>query len=186
MRPLPLTQVTAFLESRQGLLDGVVLSGGECTLSPDLPQMAALIKSMGYMLKIDTNGTRPDMLETLIKEDLVDFVALDLKAPPAKYHAITGLTDDAPVWRSLALLCASDIPLEVRTTVHTDLLDEEDINALTAILDQYGFQGYYAVQSFRHGITLGNLPRPTRSLETRKLKPTHFKTILRNVIEKST
>ena len=180
LRKLPPEQVASFLESRSGLLEGVVLSGGECTLCPALPEFAHHLKSLGYKIKIDTNGTNPDLLEQLLSERLVDYIALDFKAPEAKFHAITGFPDYTHFDQSLALLCQSGIPLEVRTTIHADLLNENDINEMIRILQRYGFQGIYALQNFRAGETLGNLSIPSSRFDLARLLPTPFPMQLRN------
>ncbi|MFC1854725.1 anaerobic ribonucleoside-triphosphate reductase activating protein [Candidatus Dependentiae bacterium] len=83
-----------FLEKRRGKLDGVVVSGGEPTLQSDLAEFAAKIKTMGFLVKLDTNGSRPKVLKNLLKKGLVDFVAMDIKAPFEKYGILTGLEDN--------------------------------------------------------------------------------------------
>ena len=157
---LPPEQIIAFLESRRGLLEGVVLSGGECTLCPALPEFAGYLKSLGYKIKIDTNGTNPELLEQLIENRLIDFVALDYKAPSDLFCSITHYDGYDRFKQSLQLLCASGIGLEVRTTIHADLLDEDDINAILTHLEAVGFKGRYYLQNFRPCNTLGNIGVP--------------------------
>ncbi|OYW79051.1 MAG: anaerobic ribonucleoside-triphosphate reductase activating protein [Asticcacaulis sp. 32-58-5] len=108
---LPSERIEEFLLSRQGLLEGVVLSGGECTLSSALPWLCRKLKSMNFKVKIDTNGSRPEKIEELLNEDLVDFIALDFKAPPSKYRAITHLDDWSLFERSLKLVVTANIGL---------------------------------------------------------------------------
>lgn len=181
LRKLPEETVFRFLTSRSGLLDGVVLSGGECTLCPALPMFISQLKVLGYKVKVDTNGTNPDMLKRLLDERLVDYIALDFKAPEAKFTQVTGFKKDFEVFhRSLVMLCKALIPVEIRTTVHADLLDEEDINAMTALLEEYGFKGTYAVQKFRPGKTLGDLQAPQKSFDPAKISSTSFALSLRN------
>ena len=166
---LPSAQVIEFLESRKGLLEGVVLSGGECMMSAQLPEFARYLKSLGFKVKVDTNGTNPDMLEKMLGEQLIDYVALDYKAPPDLFQNITGF-DGYPLFeRSLKLLIASGIPLEIRTTVHADLLDEEDVNSILKHLEILGFNGSYYVQNFRAGKTLGNLDEPFNRFDVSRL-----------------
>ncbi len=124
LKRLPYEQVTSFLESRAGLLEGVVLSGGECTLSSALPEFIRYIKSLEYKVKIDTNGTNPDLLERLLQEKLLDFVAMDFKAPEGKFQSITGLDGYEVFHSSLKILCKSNIDTAIRTTVHTNLINE--------------------------------------------------------------
>lgn len=167
---LPAQQVVEFLESRKGLLEGVVLSGGECMMSTQLPDFARYLKLLGFKVKVDTNGTNPDMLEKMLGEQLIDYVALDFKAPAGLFSSITGYDDGYPSFeRSLKLLIASGIPLEIRTTVHADLLDEEDINSILEHLENLGFSGTYYVQNFRAGKTLGNLDEPFNRFDVSRL-----------------
>ncbi len=115
---LAVPELLAWLRSRAGLLDGVCLSGGEPTLSAELPALAREIKALGFLLKLDTNGTRPEALCALLEERLLDYVALDLKAPlDERYHAVVGVRvnlDD--ITASLALLRALAPAYELRTT----------------------------------------------------------------------
>lgn len=166
---LPPAQVIEFLESRKDLLEGVVLSGGECMMSAQLPDFARYLKSLGFKVKVDTNGTNPDMLEKMLGEQLIDYVALDYKAPPDLFQSITGFDGYALFERSLKLLIVSGIPLEIRTTVHADLLDEEDINSILKHLENLGFRGTYYVQNFRAGKTLGNLDEPFNRFDVSRL-----------------
>ena len=167
---LPPAQVIEFLESRKGLLEGVVLSGGECMMSAQLPEFTRYLKSLGFKVKVDTNGTNPDMLEKMLGEQLIDYVALDYKAPTDLFQSITGFDGYALFERSLKLLIASGIPLEIRTTVHADLLDEEDINSILKHLGNLGFSGTYYVQNFRAGKTLGNLDDPFNHFDVSRLE----------------
>ncbi|MGN6209458.1 anaerobic ribonucleoside-triphosphate reductase activating protein [Asticcacaulis sp.] len=159
---LPAEKIQRFLASRRDRLEGVVLSGGECTLSPALPQLARYLKDMGYKVKIDTNGTSPAMLERLLDDGLVDFIALDFKAPQTKFESITGMTKWADFLHSLRLVAAAPTNKEVRTTIHADLLDRADIEAMIGLLEDIGFRGTFALQNFRMGPTLGNLSAPSR------------------------
>ena len=88
---IPEAEILERLRIRRPALDGVVLSGGEPTLQPDLPRFIALVKSMGYLVKLDTNGSHPEVLEMLIRDRLVDCVAMDIKAAPDYYAALSGL-----------------------------------------------------------------------------------------------
>lgn len=177
---LPSAQVTEFLESRKGLLEGVVLSGGECMMSAKLPEFARYLKSLGYKIKIDTNGTNPDMLAQMLGAGLIDYVALDFKAPRNLFYGITGYDGYSVFDRSLALLVASGVGLEVRTTVHPDLLDEEDINAIIQRLEDVGFTGTYYLQNFRSGKTLGNIGNPFANFDLSRLSKASFILSTRN------
>ena len=121
-------QIEDFLSQRHGLLDGVVISGGEPTLQPDLPTFAGQIREMGFLVKLDTNGYRPDVLEVMLDAGLVDYVAMDIKAPLIKYDQAAGVSvDTGRIERSMALLRRGQVDYEFRTTVVPGLLSEEDI-----------------------------------------------------------
>ena len=102
-------QALDFLQKRRGLLDGVVLSGGEATLYPELPELCQEIKSLGYKVKLDTNGVNPQMLLRLIEEGALDYVALDYKAPKQKFQAITKNKHFDHFSLSLSELLQSDV-----------------------------------------------------------------------------
>lgn len=146
-------EVFAYIVRRAGLIDGVVLTGGEPTIQPDLLPFLRRLRPLGPEIKLDTNGFRPNVLEAALAEGLVDYVAMDVKAPPEKYTLLAGRPDLdlAPFERSLALLRTSTIPYELRTTVVPDLLDKDDIVAIARWI-----QGapLYALQQFRPVNTL--------------------------------
>lgn len=152
-----------FLHSRKGLLEGVVLSGGECTLHPGIVDLLTEVRQMGFAVKIDTNGSRPRILQTLISRDLVDYVALDFKALEDKYYLLTGSDLFAEFEESLSLLLKSALPFEVRTTVHSELLGREDLGRMAGYLHQKGYRGTYYFQHFVNGIpTIAPLPHSSR------------------------
>jgi pyruvate formate lyase activating enzyme len=134
---IPLEEVFRFLDMRRGQLDGVVVSGGEPTLQPDISSFFHHIRSMNYQIKLDTNGSRPEVLTELLEEGLIDFIAMDIKAPFALYNRLTGVR--APKKRleeSIALIAQSGIDHEFRTTVVKPLLSEEDLQAIQEMLPQ--------------------------------------------------
>lgn len=158
-----------FLRSRKGLLEGVVLSGGECTMHPGIVDLLTEIRRMGFAVKIDTNGSRPRTLQTLISRGLIDYVALDFKALEEKYRLVTGSDLFAEFEESLSLLLQSGLPFEVRTTVHSELLNKEDLNQMTQYLNQKGYKGTYYFQHYVNGLpTIAPLPHSTKiqGLET--------------------
>ncbi|HCP16536.1 TPA: anaerobic ribonucleoside-triphosphate reductase activating protein [candidate division WOR-3 bacterium] len=125
---IPLPGALKFLEGRRGQLDAVTITGGEPTLHPDLPDLMMRLKEMGFALKLDTNGSHPEMLRVLIAEQLLDYVAMDIKAPLADYHRITGQVISATVLReSIQLVFESNKDYEFRTTVDRMLLTENDL-----------------------------------------------------------
>lgn len=110
--------VMDFLEKRAGLLDGVVVSGGEPTLQVNLLRFLGRLKELGYQVKVDTNGSRPEIIQEIIQENLCDYFAVDYKAPAAQYSQICGSGADAQkVIETICLLENSGIPFETRTTV---------------------------------------------------------------------
>lgn len=125
-------ELLAFLKSRRGLLDGVCITGGEPTLHRELPRLLADIKALGFSLKLDTNGSRPEVLRELISQGLVDYIAMDAKSDPLSYGRVVGL--DAPpmesITESLLLLMNSSLPFELRTTVVRELHSPQSIQAM--------------------------------------------------------
>ncbi len=112
-------ELLAFLDKRKGLLDGVCVTGGEPCLHDDLPRLLRAIKERGYKVKLDTNGSRPEMLSRLLSEGLLDYVAMDIKNAPEKYPFTCGTKESAwdKVTESLALLRESGVTFELRTTL---------------------------------------------------------------------
>ena len=122
----------AFLDKRHGLLDGVAITGGEPCLRPDLPDFIAKIREAGFAVKLDTNGSHPRMLEHLLANGLVDYVAMDIKNSPEKYAQTIGLAaiDLAPIDESIGLLLHSAIEYEFRTTVVRQFHDADDFEKI--------------------------------------------------------
>jgi pyruvate formate lyase activating enzyme len=138
-------EVWGFLEQRRGLLDGVVLSGGEPTLQPDLPVWAVRLRQLGFLVKLDTNGYLPDLLEEVIADRLVDYVAMDVKASLPRYAKAAGIAvDTARISRSISLLLEGQIEYEFRTTVVPGILDEDEIVRIGERID--GARVYYLQQ----------------------------------------
>ena len=165
-------EALAFLRRRQGLLEGVVLSGGECTTYPHLLAFCRSIKILGYKIKLDTNGMRPDVIKALIDNKLIDYVALDYKAPEAKMDEICGGGSEKRFWESFKILHQSGIGFEVRTTFHPELLDEEDIISMAKSLKRKGYDREYYVQIFQGGMkTIGNLSSSNRRVDYERLAP---------------
>ena len=126
----------AFLKSRKGLLDGVCVSGGEPTLYKTLPDFLAKIKEMGFLVKLDTNGYRPEVLKALVQQGLVDYVAMDVKNSPAMYAQTVGLEkmELSSIEESLRLLIGGELPYELRTTLVRQLHDAASIQDMGAWL----------------------------------------------------
>ena len=129
-------ELIAFLKKRQGLLDGVCVSGGEPTLCPDLEELLTSVKALGFAVKLDTNGSRPQVLKELVAKGLVDYVAMDVKNSPQRYAETVGLThfDLGPTEESLRFLIGGKVDYELRTTVVKPLHDEASIQDMGAWL----------------------------------------------------
>ena len=123
------------LQLRKKHYDAVVVTGGEPTLHADLPQFLKKNRKMGFLVKLDTNGTRPEMLKEIIDEKLCDFVAMDIKAPLDKYGVIIGRKIDiSRIEESLGIIISSGISHQFRTTWDKELLSEEDIKEIRKLI----------------------------------------------------
>lgn len=122
----------SFLESRKGLLEGVCVSGGEPTLTKELPDFLKKIKALGFSVKLDTNGSRPEILRQLLEEKVLDYVAMDVKNSPRLYGQTVGVEgfDIAPVEESLRLLIGGTTPYELRTTLVQQLHRSQSIEEM--------------------------------------------------------
>ena len=125
-------ELISFLEKRRGLLDGVAFTGGEPLLQKDLPELASRIRNLGYPVKLDTNGMHPDRLDRMIREDLVQYVAMDIKNSPDRYAETAGLEvlDLGPVNDSIALLMGGTVDYEFRTTAVAELHDDRSFEQI--------------------------------------------------------
>ncbi len=127
--------VLEFLKRRKGKLDGVVITGGEPTLHENLPELIEQIKDLGFAVKLDTNGTNPEMLERLIDEKLIDYVAMDIKAPIDKYSEVVCVNVDTDkILKSIEILKNSNIKYEFRTTVVKQQLSRADFEKIGALI----------------------------------------------------
>ena len=133
---IPFGQILNYLESRKGLLDAVVVTGGEPTLMPDLADKILQLKHLGFNVKLDTNGTNPELLERLINEKLIDYVAMDIKNSPKKYALTAGCQSvnlDA-IKKSIVILKKSGICYEFRTTLVKEFHDFSDITEIGKLI----------------------------------------------------
>ncbi|MDD4351467.1 MAG: anaerobic ribonucleoside-triphosphate reductase activating protein [Candidatus Gracilibacteria bacterium] len=142
-----------FLQSRKGLLEGVCITGGEPTLYADLPEFIERIKKLGFKVKLDSNGTNPEMLKSLLESKLVDYVAMDIKNSAEKYAETVGLTklDLDKIKESIALLKESNIPYEFRTTIVPGLHTVESLRGVGELIKG---APSFTLQNFRKGKTL--------------------------------
>ena len=139
--------ILSFLTSRKGILDGVCITGGEPTLYKGLPSFIGQIKDMGFSIKLDTNGTDPGMLGSLISSGLVDYVAMDIKSSLSFYSDACGIPkiDLSPIKESIAILKKGDCEYEFRTTAVSRFMNDDivkDIGDLLNGADRYFLQGY--------------------------------------------
>ncbi len=177
---LSIAEALAFLRSRRGLLQGVVLSGGECTLHPTIFPLLETAKEYGFDVKIDTNGSQPKVLEALIARQLVDYVALDFKALKHRYQAITKSGLFPEFAESLFLLNRSNVPFEVRTTVHCDLISRDDLQAMVSFLQQVDYRGPYYIQRFLNDVPiLGRLSRSSKNEHLSTLSTDQIQIVIR-------
>ncbi len=141
----PEEQILEFLDTRSGKLDGVVITGGEPMLQPDLLAFMRKIKGKGLLVKLDTNGSNPAMLKTAISEGLVDYIAMDIKGPLENYEKICGYKNTTGIERSIKLIMDSGIDYDFRTTVlpHYHKLDDfHKVGELLRGAKRYTLQGF--------------------------------------------
>lgn len=149
-------EVFGFLKKRRGVLDGVAVTGGEPLLHADMPEFLARVKELGYKIKLDTNGSNPELLSEIIKNKLVDRVAMDIKNAPEEYARTIGLKsfDIAPVERSKEMLLSGETDYEFRTTVVKGIHTKESLIGAAKWIE--GAKEYY-LQQFKDS---GNLILP--------------------------
>lgn len=136
-------EILHYLQKRRGILQGICVTGGEPTLQSDLAQLLVQIKEMGYLVKLDTNGYRPQVLYRLLEKDLLDYVAMDIKASKSNYARVTGVSDLvlSNIEESVTLLKEGSIPYEFRTTVVKGLHRIEEFESVGEWLS--GARVYY-------------------------------------------
>jgi len=128
--------ILSFLERRKGKIDAVVITGGEPTIHQDLLKFIQKIREMGYLIKLDTNGSNPEMLEIIINHSLVDYIAMDIKAPLEKYKEVThSVISPEKIKRSIRMIMNSGIRYEFRTTVVKSQLSKEDIISIGKLVE---------------------------------------------------
>lgn len=136
-------EVLSYLKKRQGILEGVCITGGEPTLQKDLASFIRKLKELGYLVKLDTNGYRPQVLKELLAERLLDYAAMDVKASPGRYCDAAGVAELEleGIYESIRLLKNSDIPYEFRTTMVKGIHSVEEFEEIGRLLQ--GCQAYY-------------------------------------------
>ena len=177
---LSFEKIITFLHSRKNLLDAVVFSGGECLLHKKVVSLIEEVKKMGFLIKIDTNGSSADTMQQLLNNNLIDYIALDFKAPKLKFQTITKSDLYEPFEKTLDLILKAEIPFEVRTTYHSDLLTEEDLMEMISILESKKYTGNYYIQYFKNDVeTLSKLERSNNRIDFEKLSTAAINIILR-------
>lgn len=141
-------EIFAHLTKRKGILDGVCITGGEPTLQPDLADFIRKVRALGYAVKLDTNGYRPDILKALCKEGLIDYVAMDIKQAPSHYNDVACCIDFHinNIEEAVSFLMQGTVPYEFRTTLVRELHTTEDITEIGQFLS--GARSYY-LQSYK-------------------------------------
>lgn len=149
---IPEEVVFNFLKERQGMLQGVVITGGEPTIMPDLEAFIVKVRALGFAVKLDSNGNRPEVLRTLIEKKLVDYIAMDFKTSLAEYQKLVGKwADEKKLQESIDLLKEGKIEYEFRSTLIREIHTPEILQAMSETLE--GANRLY-LQTFRNGITL--------------------------------
>jgi pyruvate formate lyase activating enzyme len=149
---MKLDKIMDYLKNKRNWVDGVCITGGEPTIHKDLPGFCKQLKDEGFLVKLDTNGTNPSMVKTLLKDKLLDFIAMDIKGPLEKYDTIAAVkVNRGVIQESVNLIRGSGLDYEFRTTVLPRLLKKEDLLAVGRWLKG---SKIYALQQFRAMITL--------------------------------
>jgi pyruvate formate lyase activating enzyme len=175
------SETISFLKKRKELLDAVVFSGGECLIHKNIVEQIKEVKALGFLVKIDTNGSNPKVVKQLLDNNLIDYVALDFKALKPNYNAVTKSNLFDEFKETLELLLASTILFEVRTTYHSELISDENLHKMICYLELKNYKGNYYVQSFKNNVeTLGNMPSSARINETKFSCSSKFNVIFRN------
>lgn len=170
--PLDTKQVIDFLRTRVGKLDAVVVTGGEPTLHGGLADFLATLKALGFLIKLDTNGTNPERLGEILKRGLADYVAMDIKAPLEKYReAVAADVNVDALRKSIALIKASGIDYEFRTTLISPVLSADDIWKMceeVKPVKRYVLQNFVAKKVLNHNA--GIMPFTSKQLSDLKAK----------------
>ncbi|MEK7447815.1 MAG: anaerobic ribonucleoside-triphosphate reductase activating protein [Patescibacteria group bacterium] len=164
---IPEKEIFDFLKKRKGLLDAVTITGGEPTLQKDLKHFIAKVKEMGYLVKLDSNGTNPAFLKDILDEGNVDYVAMDIKNTLEKYERVTGPVDIKNIQKSIQLIMDSGVEYEFRTTVLPRLHKIEDFEVIGQMIK--GANKYF-IQNFRSDKTLNKTYELEKSFTVSELE----------------
>ncbi len=152
--------ILQILKSNRKMIDGVVITGGEPTLHKDLPDFIRKLKEIGFKIKLDTNGSNPQMIFNLLENNLLDYLAMDIKAPRNKYVYVSGENMRyEEIFQSIEILRKGNINYEFRTTIFPNLFEAEDYYEIAKLL--LPKEKYY-LQDIRYEKTLSNIEKPQR------------------------
>ncbi len=152
-------EIFQFLKSRVGLLDSVVLSGGEATIHNLIP-LCKEIKELGFKIKLDTNGSNFEQIKKLVELNLIDYIAIDFKSPKDKFKDLVNPCVYDTIIKTIQYLINIDFDFELRTTVNTKLLDENDINSIIKEIVFLGYKKTYYIQNFLEtSSNIGNIEK---------------------------
>ena len=149
-------EIFAFLKKRKNVLSGICITGGEPTLQTNLSEFIKKVRSLGYKIKLDTNGYRPDVISSLLEDNLLDYIAMDIKAGLSNYAKVSGIPnlDTSKIKESISIIENSGIDYEFRTTVVKELHSQEDFLEISEMLSS---SSPYFIQSFKDS---GNILTP--------------------------
>lgn len=164
---IPTEEVLDFLKKRVGRLDGVVITGGEPTLQSDLAEFIEKIKEMGFAVKLDTNGSNPAVLGNLLTNNLVNFIAMDIKNSPERYEETCGYPFSKQIKESIELIMNSGVDYEFRTTVLPAFHDEKSMKELAQAIKG---AKRYTIQNFRNGNVYDHKLIDAKSFSKRELE----------------
>lgn len=175
------SETISFLKKRKGLLDAVVFSGGECLIHKNIVKQIKEVKALGFLIKIDTNGSNSKVVKQLLDNNLIDYVALDFKALKPSYNAITKSNLFDEFESSFELLLASTIPFEIRTTYHSELISDVELNEMIHFLEYKEYKGNYYIQYFKNNVeTLGNLSSSLKINSSKIENSPNIRVVFRN------
>jgi len=182
LETIPVESVLESVRNNKGWIDGVVISGGEPTLNKGLGEFIKEFKKIGKKVKLDTNGTNPGVLENLIDQKLLDYVAMDIKAPlvKEKYESVAGIDLNVEdIKRSISIIMGSGIDYEFRTTVCPEFLNKADIKSMALSISG---AKRYILQQFRPNICLNSELLETTPYTEEELD--EFATVAGELVEK--
>ena len=179
---IPDEELIEFLESRKNILEGVCITGGEPTLDKGLVTLIKKIKKLGYCVKLDTNGSNPEVIKELLEERLVDYIAMDIKASLDSYDEVTSVkVNKQNIKRSIEIIKNSQIEYEFRTTAIPDIINENEIKKILELIK--GSKKYFIQQFKPDGKTIDSKYNSMEALPKEKLNS--FKEISSDYVEEA-